>query len=110
MKLATEDEAAATDEGLRELDSSKQPIDADRLTEIAASLPDSLAPLSCLTLFSATILQLTALDRGRLSTVLRDADRLAAIRLDIPENPAHAWTACLELRERHGLPDVAVAA
>lgn len=110
MKLATEDEAAATDEGLRELDSSKQPIDADRLTEIAASLPDSLAPLSCLTLFSATILQLTALDRGQLSTVLRDADRLAAIRLDIPENPAHAWTACLELRERHGLPDVAVAA
>jgi hypothetical protein len=45
MKLATKDEAAKN-EGLRQPDSDKQLIDADRLTEIAAALPPSLAPLA----------------------------------------------------------------
>jgi hypothetical protein len=41
--------------------------------------------------------------------VLREADPLAAIRLDIPENPKRAWAACLGLRERYGLTALAAA-
>jgi hypothetical protein len=102
MKLAGLDDFPLADPTIQALCMGLRPEAS--LLDTAGSFFPSAAALACLFLLAATILELAERDlEVDLRSLRTEADALAAVKLQIGENPDSAWSLCMEVRARQDL-------